>query len=229
MFTTETKVKTSKGYPAKIINTDMNYGGRPDVILCFINLPDQVEDTICLFNLNGDPLAHDYGNLIEISEWDNFQLDELVIATIPHNGTIKNINAHFAKAHKSESTGIQSAFIWTLGGTSWSSDSITEVIKCRRPTAEEKNTYKTKEDLVMPFEKIIKLQTSDSVIDIYLGPWNPSINIPFLENGKGTLGDFYKVSIKCNFSFDKQNYLELNPGDIVSYNGKTWGVIYVQN
>lgn len=68
--------------------------------------------------------------------------------------------------------------------------------------------------------KIPAEQLPNSVMD-YKGQWNPSTNIPELEDGVGDAGDVYKCSADGIHTFDT-NPIQFYEGDLVIYNGTHW-------
>jgi len=62
----------------------------------------------------------------------------------------------------------------------------------------------------------------DSVVGAlnYQGTWNAATNIPYLENGTGTKGHYYKVATQGTTDIGGIDFWNL--GDVISYNGSTW-------
>ena len=143
------KYRTRSGLPVRILCDDLIH---PFYKAAFVATEKNGQDLVLKCNAAGHhsdqyigPL-HDL-DLIEISKYDDFIQNEMVIVVRDHD----EFRAHFATHEFLGSQRIDTPFIYASGRTSWSraciADSMLPVDGVRRPTQEELNKWANNEKI----------------------------------------------------------------------------------
>jgi len=125
----EKKYRLADKRPVRVICTNRKHADYPLVTL----VENEDEEVIASYTTDGFYCASKvdhYMNLIEITKWDDFEVDEPVMVQDEDSPSWRK--RYFAGVSK---TG--KPMVWDGGHTSWLADYTTEWDYCRRPTKEE--------------------------------------------------------------------------------------------
>ena len=122
MITMDKTYKTADGQPMRILCTDAN-GVYPVISLC-------KSGVALMHRADGTQAFDERFNLIEVSPYDDFKIDEKVM--VRDFGSDRWKRCNFAAVGPD-----QKPRAWDFGATKWTAVGATVWDECRRPTAEE--------------------------------------------------------------------------------------------